>query len=384
MLVRAVSSKAKNLEKENVILADALNLLSPKDKYRPSLLANLTKGSAHEQYKADDVLNIKMPSNVTSTNNKEVYLKNLFFGLSELLANKKNEVLQMNDRELHVYAKTLTSEAKIFETIQLLQYQGRLTPRLLMELTLNRHLVNLARCPINLMEIEKVDLSWKNPLFNVHYNIILLKKFQDLKKPLMVIKNLKQNFDKYYLPLIIEGKLSPFYERIVWKFYFEYIKQYNEVYYIDSLKSLKSAFLIWESSPALHNGDIAKHLAQSNMLNELQSIFFRICADERTQACITEEMEQGNSTLLSNLKQVSIKYKIYDMAEVPVDESSRLVYYSLINSLENIVSNRMALDSPSKMALLAEMKRYKEERLMNMNTSEQTFSMRSMFSFGRN
>lgn len=369
--VRSLSNKAKRVEKENVVLADALNLLSPETKtYKPSLYSNLTKGSAHEQFKVDDMLNVSMPKSAHA-HTTQTYINNLFFGLSSL-HNKKSEVLHMNDRELHTYVKTIQSESKILETIQLLYYQQRLTPKLLIELTLNKHFNNLLKCCINLFDLKSQNLHWwSNPLSYIHYNIILLKKSHDLKQPLMIIKNLKDNFDAYYFPLAQAGRLSPFYERIIWKFYFEYTKQFNEVYYINKLSSVRSMFLIWESS--MNSGEISRYILTNQHLNELQQIFFKVCSNAVIQRNINEELSLGpNSILLSNLKQISIKYKLYDLNDQPQDESLRLVYYSLVNSLENITSNQSKdlgeEDVASLTQLLLDLKAYKEIKLMNMYT----------------
>lgn len=327
---------------ENAILADALNLLSPSPvrpkPYKPSLFNNLTKGSAHEQYKHDDIMNVKLPTR----SNAENYVNDLLVGLqsSTIINKSRYQLLTMSAKDLSTYIKNITSEEKLFEMILLFHYQNKLSVRLLTEIVLNRNLVNLAKGPINLVNLNdgaikinsgsissKYDVSWNDPLNHIQFNIILLKKYHDLKKPLLIIKNLKEHFNSQYLPLIKAHKLSPFYERIVWKFNFEYIKQFDEKYYISTLNSHQSSFLIWESSSS-NNVEICKHILDTSNLNTIQNIFLSLCCNPSI-----------DSKLISALKKLSIKYKVYNLPEQPTNESSRLVFYALVNSLESLIAN---------------------------------------------
>jgi hypothetical protein len=146
---------------ENVILADALNLLSPSlvraKPFKPSLFNNLTKGSAQEQYKHDDIMNVKLPTN----SNAENYVNNLLVGLqsSTIINKSRYQLLTMSSKDLFTYIKTVTSEEKLFEIIQLFHYQNKLTVRLLTEIVLNRSLVNLTKGPINLINLNEGSIK---------------------------------------------------------------------------------------------------------------------------------------------------------------------------------------------------------------------------------
>lgn len=359
---------------ENVILADALNLLSPSlvraKPFKPSLFNNLTKGSAHEQYKHDDIMNVKLPTN----SNAENYVNNLLVGLqsSTIINKSRYQLLTMSSKDLSTYIKTVTSEEKLFEIIQLFHYQNKLTVRLLTEIVLNRSLVNLTKGPINLINLNegsikinqtnsiqsyfnssKSDISWNDPLNHIQFNIILLKKYHDLKKPLLIIKNLKEHFNSQYLPLIKSKKLSPFYERIIWKFNFEYIKQFDEMYYISNLNSLQSSFLIWESSSS-NSIEICKYILENSPnLNSIQKIFLSLCCNPSI-----------DTKLISALKKLSIKYKLYSLPEQPTNESSRLVFYSLVNSMEILMTNDFSKNQ-ELLQTLEDLKNFRQNKLLS-------------------
>ncbi|KAK6455650.1 uncharacterized protein RJT20DRAFT_128945 [Scheffersomyces xylosifermentans] len=380
-VTRLISNKSKNFEPENVVLADALNLLSPTTEtvhhettnstFKPSLFSNLTRGSATEQFKVDDL--IKLPTKTTTTHITENYVHNLLLGISSSnLVNKSNisALGEMSSKDLTTFIKSIKDEQRIFELIELFYSQNKLTLKVLTDLVLNKSVINLEKSPINLLELRNnANLDW-DELSYTQFNIILLKKYHDLRKPLLIIKNLRENFSSKYYPLIEKNRLTSFYERIVWKFNFEYIKQFDELYYIKRLNSLKSSFLIWESSSE-NNLKIVQSILEIHTLNKLQRIFLTVCANDLIQRDISQELSVGNvSKTLSNLKKISIKYQIYNLSEYPTNENSRSVYYSLINNVENLILNELIDREESQnlelLQLLKEIKQFREQYVMKL------------------
>ncbi|ABN65818.1 predicted protein [Scheffersomyces stipitis CBS 6054] len=378
---RLLSNKSKNTHPENVVLADALNLLSPSvtteqsrttaTTFKPSLFSNLTKGSANEQFNVDDL--IKLPAKTTTNHITENYVNNLLLGIQSSSLVKKtsnySSLDSMNNKDLSAYIKTIKEETRIFELMELFYSQNKLSLRILTDLILNKNVVHLDKSPVNLFNLRSNNnIRWEDINYT-QFNIILLKKYHDLRKPLLIIKNLRENFSSQYLPLIEQNKLASFYERIVWKFNFEYVKQFNELHYIKELNQLKSSFLIWESSSE-NNCNIAKHILQNHKLNKIQTIFLSICANDLIQQTISHELLAGKSSkILSSLKKISIKYQLYNLSEFPNNESSRSLYYSLINSMENLILNELIDGEEQNVELLQnlkDIKQFREQYLMKL------------------
>ena len=357
---RCLSSKKDDdeLKKDqgNVVLADALNLLSPKPQvqnhinYKPSLLYALTTGGGLDKTKLEPYLKYDMPE--SSVNE---HLEKLVSGISVVyqkdIGKVSHKSLSLPYRELKSLIWSIKDENELIELVRLFYGQNKLTAKIMLHVIMNKNLQDLRKLPFDLQSINSVTFpSWKEIDF-IHINVAMLKKYYDLKEPLLIIRNLRKNFHVRYLPMIKEAKLSPFYERIVWKFYFEYTSTLDpescndEAHYIRALDSLKSSFLIWESSLA-KSSVIAKlilHSYQSKM-HPLQMFLLRLSSCRLVEKLDKPHLVNGHMrhvSLLSCLKKISIKHKIYAL---PKDDNkmsveARASCYAIINSLEGLLAN---------------------------------------------
>lgn len=388
-VVRSLSNKTSS--KDGMILADALNLLS-RDKtedsrskqettvFQPSLFQNLTQGSAAERFQASSQ---SEPSHVLTSNQKtrEKYVTNLLLGIKLHRVADNSTLLTLLPKKVGRYIATVESERRLVEILQFFYFHDQLSLKLLMELILNRNFRSLheGKLPVELTLLRESHdrLQWKE-IDYVQFDIVLLKKYYDWGKPLMIIKNLKANFNKYYSPAIEQHSLMPFYERILWKFYFEYIKQFDEVYYIRQLNNIKSSFLILESSQEKSEVISREALVQhKDELNILQRNFFEILVSPAVQARINAELNLNNTQLklLSLLKKVSIKYKLSSLDVSNMEEDNKLTMYMIINALENILgSTQYDFGSggghKELMTSLEELRRFREEKLMKITSLE--------------
>mmetsp|Transcript_4276 Transcript_4276/g.4697 ORF Transcript_4276/g.4697 Transcript_4276/m.4697 type:complete len:455 (-) Transcript_4276:1749-3113(-) len=397
-LARGISNKHDS-DNENVLLADALNLLSPRTEvkntinYKPSLFTNLIAKDSLSDEKIEPYLNYKLPNSDTKR-----HLDQLLAGLniasqtSDSLAKSNYHLLTSSYKDLRKYINSLDNERSLIELVKLFYSQNELSSRLLTDVLLNKHLVNLDKFPFDINKMNPNDFkNWQKINF-IQIKVVLLKKYYDLKKPLLIIKNLKENFMQVYLPMIRLGELTPFYERIIWKFYFEYILplklyiSHNEAYFIKLLNSIKSTFIIWESS-LMNNGEIAKFALKyhESALTPLQKSFLKLCSIKLTQNIITSELSQykeyPKSKLLSLLKKLSIKHKIYSFtttsATLPIETKSN--FYALIHTLEKLILDELAsvqsISSPEDQLeltkVLKEIKDFKESELMKLDNSSE-------------
>lgn len=412
-------------KEDNVVLADALNLLSPNENekpqnsrlgdtsasvtsnYRPSLLSNLrgsetgpdelvSEPGLGKYFKGLELL--ESHKNQTSV---QEHLDHLLAGInfvSQPNSNEKSsyELLNTSPKELLSYIRRLSTEQSIIQVFETFYYQNALTPKITMDLFLNKNVVDLNKFPIKLNKISSDDVCFKSwtHLDFLHVNIVLLKKFHDLKQPLQIIKNLQENFELQYLPSIKTGTLTPFYERIVWKFYFDYLllleanQEKSEEFYIKSLNRLNSTFLIWESS-IRRSTEIVQFALDHHKreLNPLQLAFLKLVGSRLTRDVIDQELAASSplnpkSRTLSKLKQMSIKYKIYGFPNITSNESlsieTRSVLYLFINAMESIILDEFVtreglLEADSVleiMQLFKDIKMYKETELMNIKPGE--------------
>lgn len=339
---------------ESSMLADALNLLSPTSKvnnthnYKPSIFDHLTKGSISEQ------INIRAGANEKAKDpvNFQKSVKGLLDDLN-LVSSKsfEDDFLWLDSplKQQKKYIRSITDEAKLLQLIRLFFYQDKLSLSILTEILLNPNFTKISALPFYINQLPKRPASKWTPLNFVQLDIVLLKKFHDINKSFSIFNNLKQNFETIYLPLIKDNELSPFYERIIWKFYFDFTKELNskgESYYIEQLNSLKSSVLIWESS-LFKSADISKTILSNfeKELNTLQKLFFQICSSSTVESIMIRQLLDSKydaetfSPLLSDLKRVSIKYKLYSLPanynEISTDV--RASSYLLVNSLERII-----------------------------------------------
>ncbi|KAK6205384.1 uncharacterized protein RJT21DRAFT_4742 [Scheffersomyces amazonensis] len=379
-LVRYLSSNHKNNKNENVnvILADALNLLSPKgspppNNYKPSLFNNLTKGSAAEQFKPEDFI---PPSivNTTSTDLTSQYVSSLLLGIKvSSISNKLNiNLSQMTLHELSNFIKSVNQEKKLFDLMEILYSQNKLSFKCLTDIILNPNFKHLDKSPIDIVQLVK---KWDNPIHQVQFNIILLKKYHDLKKQSHIEMNLKQYFHSSYYPLIQLKKLSPFYERIVWRFELEYGKDYDSSHYIEELGNLQSSFLIWESSTENNKSILSKILeTHRSELNQLQTLFLEVSNHDIFQNKISQELSTNSrSPTLSTLKKISIKHQISNLNYAANDENVRLTHYSVVNKLEEIVLNELIGEPQNKegIDILKKIKTFRESYVKQLTSHNQ-------------
>lgn len=338
LLLRRYSQK-----NDAVLLADALGLLSPRRNpkssslnphtYKPLIFTNLSKGPVAEHYheiKKDLLADYKLPT-IDHSKQVDTLLKDL---------RAVNEISNRNvlQRNLYNHVKTLQSEDELIELTNLSFYQNRLTMALFTRFMLNKNLTDLSRLPFNVHNVDDQALA-KNGWTTVNFaelKVLLLKKYHDLNKPLLIVKLLKENFDSEFLPLIRLGRFTPFYERIVWKFYFDYMSQ-NEAAFIESLDNLRTSFMIWEASSAKCS-EVARLMVAHHKPNGLPLLFLQLCSCKSVEMVVEAELKEGRSLLLSSLKKVSVKFKIYDVKTMTAESvASRAMGYSLLHALENLI-----------------------------------------------
>lgn len=307
-------------QSENIALADALNLLvkSTEEVKRPSLYDSLTQGPVEEQLNS---VKVEIPE--TQTHVSDQLIANILQGIKssniDSLQEKINysQLYEMNSRDLSSYIAGITSEQTLFEILETFYNHKKLNIRVLTNVLLNKNLKHLEKSPISHLQLR--EYTEFNSLDITKLEIILLKKYHDLKQPLNVIRLLKQNLDSKYVPLIKSQELPPFYERIIWRFVFEYLKQYKELHYIEQLNNIKSSFIIWEASTKNSNLVARDILAFHKDLNELQKHFLKIASADNL-----------SHIQLRRLKRMSIKYKISRLD--PVDTA---LYEGLNDVLES-------------------------------------------------
>ena len=216
---RTISNKDDS-DKDNVLLADALNLLSPRTEikntinYKPSLFTNLIAKDSLTDEKIEPYLNYKLPNSDTKR-----HLDQLLAGLNiasqtnDSLAKTNYQLLTSSYKDLRKYVNNIDNENSLIELVKLFYSQNQLSSRLMTDILLNKHLINLNKLPFDINSMNLKDFkNWQEINF-VQIKVVLLKKYYDLKKPLLIVKNLKENFIQVYLPMIRLGELTPFYER---------------------------------------------------------------------------------------------------------------------------------------------------------------------------
>lgn len=363
--------------KENLLLADALNLLSPSAgerkhvTHKPSMIKHLTQGSAYDP--------VKYPGKLPSKGNEDLTksVKHLLDDLSLVGVQKDHiEVSNASPTELRNHIRAMTDEVQIAKLVRILFYQNRLSYALLLETILNPNLRKLLLLPfdVNHLDQKQFEKNGWTEVQSVQFKVILLKKYHDLKRPLSIVKNIKENFSHTFLPLIREGKLPPFYERIVWKFKSEYQREgYSpslEAHYVAQLSSLKSSVLIWEAS-SWRSASVALDILAHHDLNELQRAFFRICSHPSVVDTIHTQLialgDRECSSLLSDLKAISIKHKIYTLpvSLKGINTETRATAYLMVNAM-----TKVAKQVPELSPILQDLQDIKQNSLMNLSEEE--------------
>lgn len=314
------------------------------------------------------------------------------------------DLLSASPKNLLFYIKGLKNEKTLVKVYELFYYNNALTPKIMMDIILNKHLVNLSKIPMidqisnyltspssqNRLAIKLGVINDWNKFDFVQLNIILLKKYHDLKKPLLIIRNLKAYFESTYYPLIemaSDNTLSPFYERIVWKFYFEYLLN-DEQYYIQRLNRLSSTVIIWESSLPNKSMEIMENALsfhKQDLNHPLQMSFFKLCSSQMTNTLVREELGKAShksvSPTLSMLKQLSIKYKPYTFTKMSTTSDSRSILYQFIQDMESIILDEFLTNKQTTtgvesesilelMELYKDIIKFKETELMKIQRDE--------------
>lgn len=291
---------------DGISLADALNLLSPQKEslateYLPSLLDSWRHGLANEKFskKAAIQEEFKMPSSDTKR-----HLDHLLAGLNVFSNHTMSnyELLTSPPHIIRKYIKSLETEDEIIEVAKLFFYQDKLTFLVLFELVLSKNLTNIKRLPVEINNLSPEVLPYWHEESFVRWNVVMLKKYYDQKKPLQIVKNLKENFELVYLPSIQEGKLPPFYERIVWKFHHEYFKQSSKHEPTD----LRSKILLWEATS--DSDALATALLKNKQLDTLQRILFEISSNEALRVSMSS---RDYAHFMGRLKRLSMRNKLH-------------------------------------------------------------------------
>ncbi|CAI5756937.1 unnamed protein product [Candida verbasci] len=325
------NSKFKKEQKITELeLAEALNLIKPQQNlhHKPSIIKSFKDGPANEVYKIkNNLIHDSIPS-INKSKNKHIsnqFIQNILFGIKSSSSNKLESINyhqllnEMTLSELRYFIRSVTDEKTLFNIMVLFNSNHKLNLKILTEIILNKNFIHIARSPINLLNLEnETNLS---QIDVIKVQILLLKKYQDLKLPINIIKNLKLNINNY-LTMIKQSKLNSFYERIIWRFVYEYLFQFSELDYMKMINNIQSSFIMWEASyrnnTRITNDILSYH---SKELNSLQTIFLQIAL-----------LKDVN---LSNLKNLSIKYKIYQLD--PNNKSNRNISYALITELEKLL-----------------------------------------------
>lgn len=237
-------------------LAEALNLLS-----RPA-----EAGEIH-------TANAPPPTATPDAPKYTHYLNNLVVSLLAPAADAL--LLAMAPQAQLDYVRRVSDPTRLRQLVDLFASHRKLTPQLLTDIVLNRHFELAETVPLVMNTRKWLGDQW-TPLQHTQFDIVLLKKWDDAERPLYIIKNLKQNFSSY-LDLIKRRQLSPFFERIVWKYTFEYIRHEDEVEYVEHVVALaRLAWLILEVLAPAKMAPVAEALLRRfGDLTPLERLFLR-------------------------------------------------------------------------------------------------------------
>ncbi|CAK9436196.1 uncharacterized protein LODBEIA_P07540 [Lodderomyces beijingensis] len=328
-------------QQETDALAEALNLFTRKPaksgkssevgtEYKPSLFKAFAKGSVDEQMRSrprTDASNAHQDKNDAFVQNM---LRSINMTLNTMSSLDASELLSLDAKQLQAHIKSITDEKLLVDTLDLFIEHERLNFQILGDVLMNPCLRNLSRLPVdakNFSNIRGID-----EVQAVKLKILMLKKHHSLKHPIQIISNLKQNIEVYF-SAIKNDQLPRNYERLVWKFTFQYLKQYNESYYVEQFKNLRTSFIIWESTKMSHSRQVAQKILShhSQELNSVQILFLKVAA-------ALEDKQLRYFSVKTPLDRVSI--------------NSRWKCYLIFNSLEKILLHSQ---QPTATSLLDEL-----------------------------
>lgn len=346
------TSRFLNKNGDPALLANALGLLSPRKheinktpNYKPLIFRHFQKGDVAENYaeiKRELLPEMSMPQFTDHTKQLNFLILDLQAAGTKLPSKARDAL----DKNMLKHVLALTNEDELIDLLCLSLQQNKLTFPLLTRFLLNKHLTLLHRLPFNIDNLDRSLLrknGWTQQNF-MEFNVVLMKKYNDLKKPILVVKILRLNFEEVFLPLIQLRLLLPFYERIVWRFYFEHYRQLlhperDEHYYVQSLNNVRSTFSIWESSS--RNNDLILRTAMKvhTKLSPLQKAFIQLCTSGPVQEVVSKQLEWNRSKLLAELKKISIRCKVANVGSASASDSvaTRAHMYSLINAMDSLI-----------------------------------------------
>lgn len=385
-----------NDDNSNVLLADALNLLSPKAEvkktasYKPSLFETLMGEDSNKNI-ADPYKGLSLP-NFETEKHLDRLLKGIFIATDRnKMMNSHSTALISDKKELIEQIKKAESEDSLISIASILNMRNMFTPKTLKYLILSPKLKNLKRLPFDLASLETEFPDWSEEK-HVQIRIILLKKYRDLNKPLLIISDLKERFSTY-LEFMKSGKLPSFYERVTWKLYFEYMQPLklsiskDEEQMIKTMNLLKSSWLILEGSSPSNYCHVANLILNyhEKELNTLQSCYLKVCCLKMTQNLINLELKQyqdPKTSIASQLRRLSIKFKMHSLSnrseiKTPDDKLTRRTLLTSMNNLvaEEFLSNATEFSSQELSAIstiLKELKEYKETHLITGSQPEKS------------
>lgn len=323
----------RSIRRQEKSFIDALNIFSKsKRPYKPSIIASAARGPAGEQFK--HIVNKVPPQNEFNIG-RLVNIVDMAAASKETLE-FNNKVLTSSDVEFKNMMKVITDESRLIRICEFLYFNEKLSFNKLTAIILNKHLTNLKGLPF---DIDNFTLGWSN-IDHVKFDIMLMKKYANLHRPLSIIKKLHDNYESRFLPLIVSKKLPQFYQRIVWKYYFEYSHQ-REREIIMQLNDINHSVTIWESS-IQRSSDIAGDILEvhGHSMNELLQLFFKICANVQVKETIHKDLLNNKyySPTLNSLKKISATYKLHrtgDLNKTTIEQ--RAQYYMALESLERFV-----------------------------------------------
>lgn len=360
--VRGVSNKTNKNDalrhheadkNSNILLADALNLIAPKSEvkntynYKPSIINHLRKGSAQEQY--DQYTRETTQKQKTKVDHQMNHLMEDLRVLYGVKPRSNYDVVDLSVLEIKKHIRLLTKESQIIDLIKVLYYQDKLLVGILNECMFNKHLRNLNELPVN-VESLGYDFMIRNKWSRINYiqfNIVLMKKLRDCGETSGMLRNLEANFKLNYLPLIENNTLGPFYERIIWRMYFQYrdqLKQetHDELYFIKKL-DYKNALMIWQTSPTSKHHQLSAFISLhfDDKFNILQRLFWRLCNHKSVQTIIEQDIQNNgsHSALLIDLKKFTVKHRLHSILFnlENMDAKTRSQFYLSVNGMESII-----------------------------------------------
>lgn len=332
-----------NLKKPKPPINDALNVFTkPKKPYKPSLLLSVAYGPVTERFKLAPMAADKTEFNTT----KLVDILDVISVPKETME-MNHEFLELSDQKFRSRVANISDEKTLLDIVKFLYHHKKLSPSKMTNILMNKHLKNLQLLPFHANNIEKSDISWPEIEY-VKFKINLLRKHHNLRQPLNIVKSLQTN-RSVFLKSVTEKLITQFHERVFWKFYFEYMKQDEQVM-INELDDIYHSFTIWESSRN-NNQYISNIILNKHKLTDLQSVFLRICSSDRINQMIDEDYQ-----VLQYLKKISIDHKIWQLGQLDDSIKTRATQYLVIDALEQLLSK-----TSGEKNILNELKRIKRE-----------------------